>query len=770
MYEKTVKELFFGVVKLMNVRLMRKMEKQVRFSFKLIVAAFFVLTALVVASIMPAVAGASSAGFPMYSWGGNASGQLGLGDSGDGTQRLDPTRVGEADNWVQVAVGSHGSFAINDNGELFGWGNNWTTNNMGQGAHPSPGAGNIVVPTRIGTANNWTWVAARNLTALAINSDGHLYAWGGGIGNNANVPMRVISEVSFIRAALDANTIAAISDQGYLYTWGANTAAGWLGNGTAASVATPTRIGDRSGWADVSIGGVSMAAVTEDGHLYTWGSGSLGQLGLGDTNNRNIPTRVGMASNWTHIGVTTGSAAAAVNSDGHLYTWGSATNGQLGNGTTTPNVLVPTRVGTASNWNFVTNANSHFLAFNDDSELWSWGNNASGQLGIGELGGHRSTPQLVLQVHGFTGAARGGGHHSVMLLHTEPVDDLEIYLTKYLTKPQGTDLLGDITFTFNFERYSFNGNTALSNQVPQIPNRTITLNNASSSSTAAGITTTTDSVNVLENIEFTQAGVFAWRVTEAATTVSAPSSIVDSQAEYMLRVYVSQEPGIGGALYIYTITIHRLYCNDGEVYNPPYKTDDFSFTNIYTRTTTGSNAGALVISKNVTGPFADLTTVFNFEVTITKTAMCPEGTTFVGQTYGPTGPVGNPITFTSGATQTINLTHGQRIVFDEFLVGTRFSVTELAAPGFIASVNLVVDGNGVAVPGNTNHNQDLSIGGPHIAGSAENSAAFTNAHNYVPTGLSISNTLTALPFIAATGLIFLLASKYRKRIEQLPLA
>ena len=34
------------------------------------------------------------------------------------------------------------------------------------------------------------------------------------------------------------------------------------------------------------------AAIGEDGALFVWGSGELGQLGTGDTNDRLAPTRV----------------------------------------------------------------------------------------------------------------------------------------------------------------------------------------------------------------------------------------------------------------------------------------------------------------------------------------------------------------------------------------------------------------------------------------------------------------------------------------------
>ena len=730
----------------------------------------FALALIVAFAILPlSIAGASSAGFPMYSWGNNTQGRLGHGDT---VHRDTPERVGEASNWTHIATGSQTSLALNANGELFGWGANWNANQMGQGANPNPGSGNITAPTRIGTANDWIWVAARGDVAAAINSEGHIYMWGDRLGGGINVPTRIVHEANFVQISMYPTSAVALTDEGYLYSWGDNNF-GQLGLGDNVSVSVPTRIGDRSDWASAMKGNQGVLALTDQGHMYSWGNNASGRLGLGDTSNRNVPTRIDIPGEWITIGATSESAAAAINSDGELWTWGSNATGQLGRGAGGSS-HVPVRVGTESNWTFLSSANSHFLAVNDDYELWTWGNNAEGQLGIGVRGGSRNTPQFVMQSFGFAGTARGGGLRSFMLMHTEPVaGDFDVQ--KRLQKPEGTTLLNDITFVFTFERNSFNGDETQYTQVPNIPNRSIVLNSASfSTSPAGGITTTIGFANALEDIEFAQAGIYSWIVREAPTTgVTPPSNIVDSQAVYEFRVYVAQD-GIGAPLYIYAITLYRLYCNDGEEIDPPLKVDDFTFTNVYTRTTTGTDDcyGALVVAKNVTGQFAPLNTIFNFEVTVTRTAMCPENRTFIGQVYNADGTTsGAAITFTSGTAATVNLTHGQRLVFDEFLVGTRFTVTELAADLFTASVDLLVDGSAITVAPNTAPNQALSIGGPHIAGDAENSAAFTNAHFYTPpTGLVANNVFIAIPVIAAVGLGLYFVRNYRKRIEEMPLA
>ena len=57
---------------------------------------------------------------------------------------------------------------------------------------------------------------------------------------------------------------------------------------------------------------------------------------------------------------------------------------------------------------------THTLALKLDGTVWAWGDNRSGQLGIGTIGGNRPTP---VQVSGLTGiiAITAGAAHSVAL-------------------------------------------------------------------------------------------------------------------------------------------------------------------------------------------------------------------------------------------------------------------------------------------------------------------------------------------------------------------
>ncbi|OKL50798.1 protein kinase domain-containing protein [Buchananella hordeovulneris] len=116
----------------------------------------------------------------------------------------------------------------------------------------------------------------------------------------------------------------------------------------------------------------SKYLLSAEGHLYTWGHNSDGQMG-----NYTTPARVPLDS---VTAIAAGNRhSMALTSDGHLYTWGHNRFGQLGN-YTTDNRLTPARVPldsvaaiAAGDW--------HSMALTSDGHLYTWGHNSDGQLG-----------------------------------------------------------------------------------------------------------------------------------------------------------------------------------------------------------------------------------------------------------------------------------------------------------------------------------------------------------------------------------------------------
>lgn len=89
----------------------------------------------------------------------------------------------------------------------------------------------------------------------------------------------------------------------------------------------------------ISAGTSFAVAVTKTGKVYSWGSNSDGQLGNGTSvASSSTPVRVsGLGPEYDEVVIqvaTSQKTAVALTSDGFLWTWGSNTRGVLGNGTT----------------------------------------------------------------------------------------------------------------------------------------------------------------------------------------------------------------------------------------------------------------------------------------------------------------------------------------------------------------------------------------------------------------------------------------------------
>lgn len=97
------------------------------------------------------------------------------------------------------------------------------------------------------------------------------------------------------------------------------------------------------------------------------------------------PTRQSIAAGYEH--------SAAIAADHSLWTWGDNWSGQLGLGDEDDRD-VPTRVGSDTNWAEIAAGWDFTVALRTDGTLWSWGDNWNGQLGLGDRD-DRSTPTRV---------------------------------------------------------------------------------------------------------------------------------------------------------------------------------------------------------------------------------------------------------------------------------------------------------------------------------------------------------------------------------------
>ncbi len=194
------------------------------------------------------------------------------------------------------------------------------------------------------------------------------------------------------------------------------------GNPAGYHVYTPSRISPQDcdkRFVELFSGGMQHYALTADGEVWSWGYNNYGQLGHGDTASRATAKRIEFfVTNNIQIAKIIPSrpnyydhaSVLFLTTDGKVYGCGYNNFGQLGNGTTA-NQLVPVRCGSLVDIVQVAMSGMphHAYAVENNGNLWVWGNNANGQLGLGDAT-VRQTPILHPSLNNVVKAVASAGY------------------------------------------------------------------------------------------------------------------------------------------------------------------------------------------------------------------------------------------------------------------------------------------------------------------------------------------------------------------------
>jgi len=200
--------------------------------------------------------------------------------------------------------------------------------------------------------------------------------------------------------AIDAGTdhSIALDVHGHIWTfgWGGTHLSGGrygaLGHGLRDNEYRPRRI--EGGYYNIVLprfisitaGGSSHSdrsmAICNQGNIWVWGHGTLGhESGVGGIGR---PKKItGIIGFGQIVGVSTlHGHNMAVDSRGHVWTWGQGHDGRLGHGLGSENR--PRRIEDVINFvNMVavSAGSDHSLSLDSQGNMWAWGNNSGGQLG-----------------------------------------------------------------------------------------------------------------------------------------------------------------------------------------------------------------------------------------------------------------------------------------------------------------------------------------------------------------------------------------------------
>lgn len=239
---------------------------------------------------------------------------------------------------------------------------------------------------------------------LAVGRDGTLLAWGRSTAWGRNVPgvdydlqdfggsgvnqkstehyIRVGTDKKFVKATGGSATKLALGTDGKVYTWGADHYES-LGRDSS----TPYQVKPVNNLKDIT--DISMAVYTglatdKNGDIWSWGHNNIGQLGDGSIGDKMNPVNITQDVSAKFTSVHAGAYSNyAITDKGELYSWGNNRYGQLGLGDRV-NRTSPRKVeGLPSGVKDVANGTEHTIILLNNGQVFTAGSNSKGQLGLG---------------------------------------------------------------------------------------------------------------------------------------------------------------------------------------------------------------------------------------------------------------------------------------------------------------------------------------------------------------------------------------------------
>lgn len=233
----------------------------------------------------------------------HADGTLSLfGDSSDSLPLLQPRRLPGLTEIAAISAGRREVALLRRDGTVWTWKGSELTSLSSDPFKPGPPL------HRIESLQNVVKVVAGGVATLALKENGTVWGWGENL--NAQLPSGLIirdpQEPAQIPGLADIVEVAvpgygysnaghylALDRQGRVWSWGYNQK-GQLGRGESEwdHIEKAAPIEGLDHITAIAAGGMFSLALRSDGTLWSWGTNSSGQIGDGTGDNQTLPARV----------------------------------------------------------------------------------------------------------------------------------------------------------------------------------------------------------------------------------------------------------------------------------------------------------------------------------------------------------------------------------------------------------------------------------------------------------------------------------------------
>ncbi|HOZ55403.1 MAG TPA: SpaA isopeptide-forming pilin-related protein, partial [Clostridia bacterium] len=313
---------------------------------------------------------------------------------------------------VDISVGYDCAAAIDTNGKLWTWGSN-ASGEVGDGTSDKK-----YIPICISEIENnplcieyskgikIQQVNLNDNTVFAVDDLGRLWTWGefyGNIpiclseleGNSLNDLYQSGVKISKIGVDNNYNGIFGIIDSnGNVWTWGES---GIIGNGTNNQYSEPVCISDTNGdfgkvkIVELSVG-LTSSAVDSQGSVWMWGINSNGQFGNGTITGSLEPIKLdSVLFNGTKIKKVHTDTAGTIFIDENGQIWGTGLSDYIGTDKVSGTKLEPINISLNLNnsslkFTEILGSNNggtyiNRIALDEKGDLYGWGTNIYGKLG-----------------------------------------------------------------------------------------------------------------------------------------------------------------------------------------------------------------------------------------------------------------------------------------------------------------------------------------------------------------------------------------------------